>query len=72
MQLDAVLDGLEYKVYGKAPRLGGISYDSRRVKPGDLFVAMVGQKFDGHDFVHEARERGAACVLVERRFPTST
>ena len=69
MQLDAVLDGLEYKVYGKAPRLGGISYDSRRVKPGDLFVAMVGQKFDGHDFVHEARERGAACVLVERPIP---
>lgn len=69
MRLDAVLDGLEFKVYGEPRPLGGISYDSRGVKAGDLFVAVVGHKVDGHDFVQEAKKRGAAAVLVERLIP---
>jgi UDP-N-acetylmuramoyl-L-alanyl-D-glutamate--2,6-diaminopimelate ligase len=40
--------------------------DSRRVEPGDLFVAVVGDRLDGHDFAVDAAERGAAAVLVER------
>jgi UDP-N-acetylmuramoyl-L-alanyl-D-glutamate--2,6-diaminopimelate ligase len=44
----------------------GIEYDSRRVHKGDLFVALSGGYFDGHEFVGQARERGAAAVLVER------
>lgn len=45
----------------------GIQYDSRRVTPGTLFVALVGGYFDGHDFAQGAIERGAAALLVERR-----
>ena len=45
----------------------GISADSRRVRPGDLFVALKGPRFDGHDFVAEALERAAAAALVDRR-----
>lgn len=40
--------------------------DSRRLEPGDLFVALVGEKFDGHDFIDVAVSRGAAGVLVNR------
>jgi len=47
-------------------RISGIAYDSREVKPGDLFVALVGGYFDGHDFANAALNKGAAALLVER------
>src|SRR5687767_12931950 len=40
--------------------------DSRRVEPGDLFVAVKGLTVDGHDFVAAAVDKGAAAVVVER------
>ncbi|MBK9139756.1 MAG: UDP-N-acetylmuramoyl-tripeptide--D-alanyl-D-alanine ligase [Verrucomicrobia bacterium] len=40
--------------------------DSRQVQPGDLFVAIAGERFDGHDFATEAVRRGAAALLGER------
>ena len=43
----------------------GVSTDSRGVRPGELFVALRGERFDGHDFVAVARERGAAAVMVD-------
>jgi UDP-N-acetylmuramoyl-L-alanyl-D-glutamate--2,6-diaminopimelate ligase len=47
-------------------RLSGIRDDSRLVEPGSLFVAVRGLRVDGHDFVGEAIERGAAAVAVDR------
>jgi UDP-N-acetylmuramoyl-L-alanyl-D-glutamate--2,6-diaminopimelate ligase len=44
----------------------GIAYDSRRVLPGHLFVAMRGERTDGHQFVDAAIDRGAAAVVLER------
>ena len=43
--------------------IGGVAYDSRRVKPGDLFVAVEGFRSDGHEFIPMALEKGAAAVL---------
>ena len=47
----------------------GISDDSRDVRPGDAFAAVVGDVFDGHDHAAAAVRRGAACVLSERPLP---
>jgi UDP-N-acetylmuramoyl-tripeptide--D-alanyl-D-alanine ligase len=44
----------------------GVSIDSRSVAPGDLFIALAGPKFDGHDFVADALASGAAACLVSR------
>jgi UDP-N-acetylmuramoyl-L-alanyl-D-glutamate--2,6-diaminopimelate ligase len=44
----------------------GVTHDSRVVQRGSLFVAIVGQHVDGHDFVASAAQRGAAAALVER------
>ncbi|MGL5741294.1 MAG: UDP-N-acetylmuramoyl-tripeptide--D-alanyl-D-alanine ligase [Legionella sp.] len=44
--------------------LTGISTDSRELKPGCLFIALRGERFDGHDFVKEAEARGALAVVV--------
>lgn len=45
------------------PDVRGIHHDSRRVRAGDLFVAIAGDRFDGRDFVSEATGRGAVAVL---------
>ena len=44
--------------------LGSISIDSRRIGPGDVFVAIRGNRVDGHDFIAEALRKGAAGVIV--------
>jgi len=44
----------------------GITYDSRRVMPGNLFVAFRGERTDGHRFVEAAIDRGAAAVVMEQ------
>ena len=49
---------------GPNARFTGVSTDSRSLAPGDLFVAVKGDKFDGHDFVSRAFERGAAAAIV--------
>ena len=46
-------------------RFSGVQTDSRAVNPGDLFVALKGQNFDGHDFIGKAWEKGAKGVVLE-------
>jgi UDP-N-acetylmuramoyl-tripeptide--D-alanyl-D-alanine ligase len=43
-----------------------ICTDSRQVRPGDLFVALAGDRFDGHDYVGEVREKKASAILIRR------
>jgi len=73
MRLSALLQALEGQ---HAPRLSerapkddpvvrGITYDSRDVSPGDLFVALVGAVSDGHDYLESALKLGAVALLVE-------
>ena len=47
------------------PVIRGITYDSRGVSPGDLFVALVGAVSNGHDYLEAALKLGAAALLVE-------
>lgn len=47
-------------------KVTGITSDSRRVAPGDLFVAISGYSDDGHSYVEEAIKKGAVAVIVER------
>jgi UDP-N-acetylmuramoyl-tripeptide--D-alanyl-D-alanine ligase len=55
---------------GAIPRderpIARIATDTRSIAQGDCFVALIGDRFDAHDFVAEAAERGAAAVVVSR------
>ena len=54
-------------------KITGVTTDSRAVKNGDCFFAIVGDKFDGHDFLDDVFQKGAACAVVSKetktRFP---
>lgn len=46
--------------------VNGVSTDSRSLRSGELFVPLRGHRFDGHDFISEALQRGATAILVEK------
>ena len=46
-----------------------ITTDSRKAEPGSLFIAIRGERVDGHDFVDSVFEKGAFCVLSEQELP---
>ncbi|HEV3086226.1 MAG TPA: UDP-N-acetylmuramoyl-L-alanyl-D-glutamate--2,6-diaminopimelate ligase [Candidatus Elarobacter sp.] len=69
-RLVATLEGA--RVAGSLPpSVDAIASDSRAVRPGTLFVALRGERVDGHDFVADAIARGASAVVVERNVTLS-
>ncbi len=66
--LDLFLDatGGELLALGPRPTFSGFAHDSRQVTPGDVFVATRGLHGDGHDYIEEAAEAGAAGALIAR------
>ncbi len=49
-------------------RFKGVSTDSRQIK-GEIFIALAGEKFDAHDFLGQAAEGGATCLVISRETP---
>lgn len=68
MKLRELLQGIPVIRSEVDPELeiGEVRYDSRAVRPGDLFVAIRGYATDGHEFIGMALEKGAAAVLCEQ------
>jgi len=69
--LDVLAGELEALHHGEQATIDRVVIDSRQARPGDLFVALTGERRDGHDFVAAAAELGAAAALVERRQPVA-
>ncbi|MEE9212820.1 MAG: UDP-N-acetylmuramoyl-tripeptide--D-alanyl-D-alanine ligase [Phycisphaeraceae bacterium] len=53
-------------------KLTGVSIDSRTIKPGQVFIAIRGERFDGHDFVDKAIDAGAALLIVSNEEKASS
>jgi UDP-N-acetylmuramoyl-L-alanyl-D-glutamate--2,6-diaminopimelate ligase len=68
MQLKNLLAAVSVRqIQGPVDRaVEAIAYDSRRVQKNGVFVALRGEKSDGHDFIEQAIEKGAVAVVVER------
>lgn len=67
MKLKDILKGIEYRLQGSADvEVKDLQFDSRKVTDGTLFVAQVGTKVDGHDFIAKAVASGAVAVLCQR------
>jgi murE/murF fusion protein len=56
---------------GEPLLLGGISTDTRTLQPGDIFLALQGENFDGHDFIQTSLDKGAAALLVSKSCPVA-
>ena len=71
MKLSKLLTALSIKeIHGRVDvDIRGVSHDSRQVRPGDLFVAIKGLNADGHDYIPQAVQQGAAAVVAERKPP---
>jgi len=64
--LSSVLGALKGRLAGANAFFTGVSIDSRKIEPGQLFVALAGERFDGHDYLEQVAAKGAAAALVER------
>ncbi len=58
--------GLRTELADEDVRFGAVSTDSRTIGEGDLYVALVGERFDGHDFVADALARGGRGAVISR------
>ena len=67
-KLKELLNGVNVgKVYGDTDReIGHIHFDSRKIEPGDVFIAQRGVNADGHAFIDKALTRGAVAVVCEQ------
>jgi UDP-N-acetylmuramoyl-L-alanyl-D-glutamate--2,6-diaminopimelate ligase len=65
MTFEQLLQGAEVLSRTGDPAVSGLEYDSRRVKPGDLFVAMRGESSDGNSFIDKAIAAGAAAIVTD-------
>lgn len=68
IKISQVVDIIGGRVVGGAVdgSITGVSIDSRTIGAGDLFFAIGGANFDGHDYAAAAVEKGAACAVLER------
>lgn len=56
---------------GQPPPAPGFSIDTRTLQPGQVYVAVKGEHFDGHAFVEQALDRGAIAAVVEKKSPSN-
>jgi UDP-N-acetylmuramoyl-L-alanyl-D-glutamate--2,6-diaminopimelate ligase len=65
MTFQQLLDGAEVLAQSGDPVVSGVEYDSRRVKPGVVFLAMLGESSDGNKFIDQAIQAGAVAVVTD-------
>jgi UDP-N-acetylmuramoyl-tripeptide--D-alanyl-D-alanine ligase len=65
ISVEEVLGAVGGSTINPIGNITGVSTDSRKINKGELFIPLVGENFDGHDFISEAFEKGAAAVLCE-------
>lgn len=66
--LPALVKNMDYQYihnWNSKLQVNGICFDSRKIKPGYIFVAIKGKQLDGHDYIKEALRKGAAVVVAE-------
>ena len=68
MSLAEAAAAMQARALGPDIHFDGVSTDTRSIGRGELFVAIRGDRFDGHEFLAVARERGAAAALIDERY----
>ncbi|MFZ6047248.1 UDP-N-acetylmuramoyl-tripeptide--D-alanyl-D-alanine ligase [Pseudomonas sp. CR3202] len=66
-RLSELLGPLQAELVGADVGFTGVSSDSRKIESGHLFIALVGPRFDGHDYLADVAAKGAVAALVQRK-----
>ena len=72
LKLSELTGALNARLISADASFDGVSIDSRAIKPGQLFIALTGPRFDGHDYLNDVAAKGAVAALVEREVADST
>jgi UDP-N-acetylmuramoyl-tripeptide--D-alanyl-D-alanine ligase len=72
MKMSQIAEALDARLYGDDVLMTGVSKDTRDIQVGDLYVALIGEHFDGHQFVEQAGAAGAAGALVSSLQPAGS
>lgn len=70
MSLDEISKILHGHKIGASVRVSGVSIDTRTLSIGDLYIAIKGEQFDGHDYIAQAQQNGAIAVVVAKKVAT--
>ncbi len=70
MSLAQSAEAVNGQLFGSNVEFQGVGTDTRSIVPGDLFVALSGPNFDGHDFLAQAEKAGAVAAMVSREAAT--
>ncbi|MGR5064847.1 UDP-N-acetylmuramoyl-tripeptide--D-alanyl-D-alanine ligase [Photobacterium sp. DNB22_13_2] len=69
VQLSQLADVLGGKLVGNDITISAVSTDTRKIADDTLFIALIGERFDAHDFCQNAKEQGASALLVSKHLP---
>ena len=72
LTLSELTNVLDARLISSDASFDGVSIDSRAITAGQLFIALTGPRFDGHDYLNDVAGKGAVAALVEREVPDST
>lgn len=66
LNLSEIAIAVDGQLQGEDCAISSVTTDTRKISPGDLFIALVGASFDGHQFIEQAQAAGAAAFIVDR------
>ena len=67
MTLQEIAEAVQGQLIGADATVSGVCIDTRILLSGDLYIAVKGEQFDGHDFIAQAEEKGALALLVAKQ-----
>ena len=71
ISLSQLANASKGELYGENIEFSSISIDTRTLKEGDLYVSLKGERFDGHQFIEQALEKGCSGLLINNEFKSS-
>ena len=70
MTLTEIANHIDGTLLGADLTISSVGIDTRTMKAGDLYIAIKGANFDGHDFIEQAQQAGAVAAVVSREAKT--
>lgn len=71
LNLSEIAVAVDGQLHGEDCPISSVTTDTRKISTGDLFIALVGPSFDGHQFIEQAQAAGAAAFIVDRPIDSS-